>query len=88
MRRQDLLEHSIRIALGGIVDIGVIQQLLNTQQDLETSVSASRTPVEVEGPYLFDRDCGLPTFLLIQDGQTDGTGRIDVRVKECRSEFT
>ena len=37
--------------------------------------------------YLFDRDGRLPSFLLVQDRQTDSTGRIDIRMEERRSEF-
>ena len=35
--RPGLLEHSICLALSGIVDIGVVQQFLDAQQDLTAS---------------------------------------------------
>ena len=38
--------------------------------------------------YLFNGDGRLPSFLLIQDRQTDGTGRVDIRVEKRRGEFT
>jgi hypothetical protein len=33
---------------------------------------------------LLDGDGGLPAFLLVQDGETDGARRVDVGVKERR----
>jgi hypothetical protein len=35
-----------------------------------------------------DGDGGLPAFLLVQDRQADGAGRVDVWVEERRGEFT
>lgn len=36
---------------------------------------------------LLDRDCRLPAFLLVQNRQTDGAGRIDIGMEEWRNEF-
>lgn len=36
---------------------------------------------------LFDGNGGLPCLFLVQDGQTDGAGRVDVGVEERRDEF-
>jgi hypothetical protein len=37
--------------------------------------------------YLFDSDCRLPRLLLIQDGQTNGARRINIRVEQRWREF-
>lgn len=36
---------------------------------------------------LFDGDCGLPGFLFVEDGETDRSGGVDVRVEEGWVEF-
>jgi hypothetical protein len=36
---------------------------------------------------LLDGDRRLPPFFLVQDGEADGTGGVDVGVKERRDEF-
>lgn len=36
---------------------------------------------------LLDGDGGLPGFLFVEDRQTDGAGRVDVRVKKRWGEF-
>jgi len=36
---------------------------------------------------LLDGDGGLPAFLFVEDGQADGSGRVDVGVEERRDEL-
>jgi hypothetical protein len=36
---------------------------------------------------LLDGDCGFPAFLLVENTQTDGAGRVDVRVEERWGKF-
>ena len=37
---------------------------------------------------LFDRDCGLPRFLLVQNGKADCAGWVDVGMEERWIKFT
>jgi hypothetical protein len=37
--------------------------------------------------HLLDGDCWLPRLLLVEDGETDGSGRVDVGVEEGRREL-
>ena len=37
--------------------------------------------------YLFDGNGGFPTLLLVQNGETDGAGRVHIRVEKGRTEL-
>jgi hypothetical protein len=65
-----LLEQVEGIGLGGRLWVGLVEERLDTEQNLP------------------DGDGGLPAFFLVQDGQADGAGRVDVWVEERRGEFT
>jgi len=41
-----------------------------------------------EGVYLLDGYCGLPPFVFVQNGETNGSGGINIRMKQGRIKFT
>ena len=64
-----LLEEIVCIRLSRGVWVGIIEQILDSKENL------------------LDSDRRLPTLLLVMDGQTDSTGRVDVGVEERWDEF-
>jgi hypothetical protein len=77
----------VRIDLGRITNIGIVEQVLDTQQKLERQLVHFGDARFRERTDLLDRDRWLPALLLIQDRETDSAGRVDVRVEESRVEF-
>ena len=59
----------ICVGVGGAVGIRVVQEVLDSQQDL------------------LDGDGGLPSVVLIQDGQTHRSRGVHIWVEEGRCEF-
>lgn len=90
------LEHGISIALGGIEDVRVVQEILDTKHDLEArrtnrtvqeSASWTEATLQMVKTYLLDGDSRLPRLLLIENGQADRARWVDVRVEERGREF-
>ena len=62
-------EELVCFGLSGTVWVGVIEQVLDSNQDL------------------FDGDCWAPSFLLVQNRQANGTGRVHVGMEQRRDKF-
>jgi hypothetical protein len=60
LKQQDPLEHGISLALGRIIDIRVIQQGLDTQNNLEKSIRISPLEIHFPNTHLFDGNSRLP----------------------------
>ena len=62
-------EQVVGLGLSGRIWVGLVQQRLDTEEDL------------------LDGDGGLPAFLFVENGQANGSGRVDVGVEERRNEL-
>lgn len=81
--RPHSLVHLVCVDLGGVSDVGVVQEILNTEHNLG---SVDATPVTIT--HLLDRDGRLPRLLLVQNAETDGSGGVDVGVEQRRGKAT
>ena len=81
-----------RVVLDNLLDLALIRSLVLLKEVERVSLSGTvRVGLVEQRLYteqdLFDVNSGLPTFLFVEDRQTDGAGWIDVRVKERRDKL-
>ena len=85
--------------MGGGVRIGIIEKVLHTNQNLKIRIirrkqrceiigDRAKTRVGVGKGYLFDCDRRFPSLVFVEDGETDSSRGIHIRMKQWRIKFT
>lgn len=83
-----ILEHGIGITLRWIVDIGVVEQILDSEQDLREMAALDCQPrLDCATAHLLDGNRGLPGLLFIEDREAHCTRGVHVRVEQWWGEF-
>jgi hypothetical protein len=90
-RAANSLEHLVRVDLGRIADVGVVQQILDPEDELHRRQRTGRTGQKMQlqfsaawtdPAHLLHCDRGLPRFLFVEDGKADGPRRVDVGMEQ------
>lgn len=87
MALRSSLEHLISVDLGWIIDVGVIEKVLDSNDNLARYFSSTVEAKRSIAAHLLDGDGRFPGLILVQDRETDRSGGVDVWVKEGWLEF-
>jgi hypothetical protein len=78
------LEHGVSVALRRVVHVGIVQQVLDTQQDLQRNLNPWTFKMTRNCTHLLDRDGGLPRLFLIENRKTYRTRGVHIGVEQWR----